>query len=387
MKKTGNGDGTLLSMESNLERFPMHRLKRVDRPTNTITDQVQRVSPKDSPFGKAARGIYGPEVKKRFINLTSKDPISGSLSELTAYLGKIIPDESNPVKAEITRSPELLTHHIRQLGYFLQADIVGISRVPATAYYSENSFGEPIDLDYKHAIVIVKAKDYDTMYASDGRDWSVGALSYVPYQQVAFISQTMAAYIRRLGYSAVAEHMSSKPNLPEGASYDVLIPPLLLWSGIGEVSRAGIILNPFIGLGYKAAIVLTDLPLIDDRPIDFNLQEFCKHCELCAEMCPTRSIPTGDKTMYNGYQTWKLDADRCGRFFICNPNGHGCNTCVKICPWTRPDTWNHNLVRNAVEKSSIARSVALAADRFLKDRRKAHPAQKWWYDINKSDES
>ncbi len=373
-------DNVLLSKESNLDRFPTHLLKRVDRPTNSITDQVKRINPGESPFGKAARGLYGPKVQKRFLSITAKDPITTTLNELTAHLGKTIQNNINPVKAEITDNPGLLTHHIRQLGYYLQADIVGIGQVPATAYYSMNSLGEPINLNYKHAIMIVKRKDYYTMYASNGRDWSGGPLSYVPYQHLALISQTMANYIRRLGYSAVAEHMSSKPNLPAAQSYDVLIPPLLLWSGIGEVSRAGIILNPFLGLGYKAAAVLTDLPLIDDKPIDFNLQDFCKRCELCAEMCPSKAIPTGDKTMYNGYYTWKLDADSCGQFFICNNKGHGCNTCVKICPWTRPNSWNHNLVRNAIERSLIARLVAIKADSFLKDHRKEHPARKWWFD-------
>ncbi len=373
-------DNALLSKESSLGKFPTHRLKRVDRPTNIITDGVKRVDPRDSPFGKAARGVYGPEVQKRFFKLNAKDAFTTTLSELTAHLDKAMQNDSNPIKAEITDSPDLLTHHIRQLGYYLQADIVGIGKVPETAYYSVNLRGESVDLQYHHAIVLVKRKDYDTMYASNGRDWSGGPLSYMPYQHLALISQTMASYIRRLGYTAVAEHMFCNPKIPGASSYDVLMPPLLLWAGIGEVSRAGIILNPFLGLGYKAAAVLTDLPLIDDKPIDFNLQDFCKRCELCAEMCPTRAIPTGDKTFYNGYQTWKLDDEKCGKFFICNYKGHGCNTCVKICPWTRPDSWNHNLVRGAVEQSSIARLVAIKTDSFLKDRRKQHPAQKWWFD-------
>jgi epoxyqueuosine reductase QueG len=63
--------------------------------------------------------------------------------------------------------------------------------------------------------------------------------------------------------------------------YVVLLPPLLLAAGIGEVSRAGIILNPFLGLAFKAAAVLTDTPILPDKPIDFGLQNFCQHCKIC----------------------------------------------------------------------------------------------------------
>jgi len=77
MGKNGNA---LLSKESKLERFPTHLLKRVDRPTNTITDQVKRVDPRESPFGKAARGLYGTKVQKRFFSITAKDALTTTLS-------------------------------------------------------------------------------------------------------------------------------------------------------------------------------------------------------------------------------------------------------------------------------------------------------------------
>ena len=52
--------------------------------------------------------------------------------------------------------------------------------------------------------------------------------------------------------------------------------PLIIEAGLGEGSRLGIALNPFVGASFKAAAVLTDLPLEVDKPIDFGLQEYCK---------------------------------------------------------------------------------------------------------------
>ena len=57
----------------------------------------------------------------------------------------------------------------------------------------------------------------------------------------------------------------------------MLQPPLLLLSGLGEVSRIGeVILNPYLGPRLKSGVVTTDLPLAHDKPIDFGLQAFCE---------------------------------------------------------------------------------------------------------------
>jgi len=190
------------------------------------------------------------------------------------------------------------------------------------------------------------------------------------------MAHTIAEYIRRLGYPAQAQHALQDP-----VGYHVSIPPLLLWAGIGEISRAGIILNPFLGLAYKAAAVLTDLPLVPDKPIDFGLQDFCQHCKICAKECPSKAIPMGDKVLWNGYETWKIDERRCASFNILNKTGTICNNCVKVCPWTRPDAWQHNLVRWGVTRSSVARRLVVKADNIWQDHRKAHTKNKWWFDL------
>ncbi len=84
--------------------------------------------------------------------------------------------------------------------------------------------------------------------------------------------------------------------------------------------------------------------------------------------------------MYNGYATWKLDVQRCASFNFLNNKGNFCNTCVKVCPWTKPTTWPHNLVRWAVEHSGLAERVAIRADSILR-RRKKEAKGKWWFDL------
>ena len=148
----------------------------------------------------------------------------------------------------------------------------------------------------------------------------------------------------------------------------------------------GTVLNPFLGLGYKAAAVLTDMPIFPDKPIDFGLQDFCQNCKICAENCPSRAIPTGDKVMYNGFETWKLNVKRCASFNFTNKKGTMCNRCVKSYPWTNPTTWPHNLVRRMVMNSRLAQRIAIRTA-YLLNPGKDRPDQKWWFGMEYVDDA
>jgi reductive dehalogenase len=252
---------------------------------------------------------------------------------------------------------------------------MGACRVPESAYYSHDKQGNPIEPRYENAILIVMRKELRAMRASSGKDWMGDPISFQAYQHLGMVAETLANYIRRLGWEASPQYGPSFVN-----RYSVLLPPLLLAAGIGEVSRVGIILNPFLGLGFKAAAVLTDMPIVPDKPVDFGLQSFCQSCKICAENCPSRAISTGDKVMYNGYETWKLDTRRCASFNFTNRNGTMCNRCVKSCPWSSPTTWPHNLIRTLVMHSRIAQTIASRAA-YLLNSGNDHPDQKWWFDM------
>ena len=378
MKSEQDRHGVLFE-DRQLGPFPVHRLKRVDKPTTIITDDVQRIDIRENGLAKAARGDYGPAMQREIKRLAVKYPLSAAQDNVLLHLASIKDNEVAAHKAPIAEDPMVLSRHVKRLGYFLKADIMGICRLPEYAVYASDMMGNPIDINYQFAIVVVMRKEYQTVRASRGYDWIGDSISYQSYQHLALVTHTIANYIRRLGYPASAQHAPSA-----AGRYQVLIPPLLLWAGIGEMSRAGIILNPFLGLSFKAAAVLTDLPLVSDKPIDFGLQDFCQRCHRCAEECPSSAIPMGDKVIHNGYETWKLDTLRCASFNILNKRGTICNRCGKVCPWTRPATWPHNLVRWAVRSSWLARRVAIKAESLL-GHEKAHEEEKWWFDLEEVD--
>jgi reductive dehalogenase len=362
----------------NPEPFPVHRLKRVDRPTTLILDdKVQRVDERESGFNKAARGDYGPVLKRERTRFVGKHPLSGALGQMQVFLRDIVDGLVAQQKAPLPDDPALLSRHIKEAAYFLRADAVGICKLPPYAVYT-HSFpnGESIELNHKYAIGILIDQDWRTAQASIGHDWISNSMSFMSYSASGFIACILADYIRRLGYPARAHH---------ARNYQVVVPPILLWAGLGEMCRIGdCVLHPFLGPRFKAAVVTTDLPLLPDRPIDFGLQDLCSKCKKCARECPSGAIPFGDKEMYNGYEHWPTHVEKCTAMRVGNRRGSGCGTCIKVCPANKPYTLFHRAVGWAVRHSSLARTVSVHADDLL-GYGKPRPENKWWLDLEDVD--
>jgi reductive dehalogenase len=367
--------GTKTPMRGNLGPYPMEKLKRVEQPTTKITDGVARCDAMEHGFGRARRGDYGPTAQREIARFVTKYPLGASLSRMTMLMSQVLDGEVAPYKAPIPDDPKLLSLHIKYLGYFLRADIVGICELPQYAVYSHDAAGHEIKLDHKYAIVVVVDQNYETMLGSTGDDWISGSQSFIGYVNTALISCVMADYIRKLGYPARAHN---------AAGYQVLVVPLLLLAGIGEISRAGIVLNPFLGTRFKAAVITTDLPLAPDKPIDFGLQEFCEKCLKCAVECHSKAIPSGGKVMYNGYETWHFNAEQCAKYRVLNSHGSSCGRCIKVCPWNKPEGWTHDTVRWLVRHAPQLDKFIVKMDNAWGYGR-ANRRYKWWFDIEDVD--
>jgi len=305
-----------------------------------------------------------------------KHPIGAALRNMTAYLSPVVDGLVAAHKAPIPHDPEILSRHIKRLCYFLRADIVGICQLPQYAVYTHARDGKPINLNHQYAIVIIVDQDYGTMLGSTGRDWISGSQSYMSYSTTAFIACMVADYIRKLGYPARAHH---------ARDYQVILPPLVILSGLGEMCRLGdAVLNPFLGTRFKGAVVTTDLPLVADKPIDFGLQDFCGKCKKCALECPSKAISIGDKVVYNGYEVWKLDVERCTKFRVTNQKGSSCGRCIKVCPWNKPRGWFHDTIRWMIQHAPVFNNFVITMDGVL-GYGKQDKRLKWWFDLVEKD--
>jgi epoxyqueuosine reductase len=310
--------------------WPTDKLKRVAKPTNEIVGPIERRDERESPFGKSLFGEYGEEIEREFKRMTRRYPLGASFWDMQDLVNNNVIRKMNPVAPERAPIPDdtrVLTRHVKLLGHFLGADLVGIGPLSQSAVYTHNMKGKEIEAPFKYAIVLLARKHEPTLCAANGWEEIVDPASFQAYQRLAMQTETMANYLRRLGFEAQASNMNR---------YMTLMPQIVLDAGLGEVSRMGIILNPFLGSNFKSACVLTNMELETDGFIDFGLQDYCATCTLCAEQCPARAITRGPKTIYNGYYTWKLNSKACSDFDVLNKEGCVCGRCTKICPWHVP---------------------------------------------------
>lgn len=341
-----------------------------EKPTTRIVGEIHRRDERTHGFARAAAGEFGPEIQQLRSTFIAKYPNGSALnwSVNEVLVGK----EDGPVSPKRIEIKDVAraTRHIKELARFYRADAVGVCELPPFAVYShDGSKGEPIELEHKHAIAVLVDQDYRTMRGSTGMDMISGAQSFVSYSHSGFIAIQIAKYIRNLGYPARAHF----PRV-----YQLTLPPVLLYAGLGEMSRTGNVLHPELGLRFKAAAVTTDFPLVSDKPIDFGLQSFCAQCKKCAKYCPSQSISYGGKSVYNGYETWVTDFGTCAKFRIGNKAGSSCGRCIKVCPWNRSDSLHHRLGTMAAQASGLAQWVLIKIDEMLKSNLKAEPGDRWW---------
>jgi ferredoxin len=364
----------ILYNDEQLGPYPDQKLKRVAQPTNRIFGNIQRRDSREDALARAYRGDYGKAVQKGISRMTIREPLGAALVNVQLHINTIKSNTVAPVKAPLPEDPQVISRHIKSLGYFLGADLMGICKLPQSAVYTHDMNGNPIEVDYENAIVFAVSKSLPTVNASNGYDWVFDPVSFQSYQRLACQTETVANYIRRLGYKAAASNMNK---------YLTLMPQLVLMAGLGEVSRTGIILNPFLGLNYKTAAVLTDLPLEIDQPVDFGLQEYCRNCTICADQCMSKAITYGDKVEYNGYETWKLDEKKCASFCALNKYGNICGRCAKVCPWNRDNSTPRDFEAwdGSIEKLYV--EVKKQADIINKGKviHETEKTRKWWFDL------
>ena len=350
-------------------------LKRVDEPTTLIdSERVPRFPKRSDFFARALFGDMGKHVQEaaKGAHYVMKSPIGGCARRALGALLLLQFGEARGPIADSTLDAGRNADNIKAASYYLATDAVGLSKAPDWVYYSHNAGGNPIKPYHENAISMLYDQGYDTMEGASGDDWISVAQSMRAYLRFSLIGGVIAEQIRRLGYSARVHSVLDS---------EVLQPPLLLLSGLGEVSRIGeVILNPFLGPRLKSGVVTTSMPMSHDKPIDFGLQHFCESCNKCARECPSGAITAGPKLMYNGYEIWKSDAEKCARYRLTNAAGGMCGRCMKTCPWNLEGLFADASFRwMAINVPRSAKTLAELDDRL--GRGKINPVKKWWWDI------
>ena len=353
---------------------PFETLKRVDETTTFIDEaRVPRVPKRTDMFARSLFGDIGKRNQEASRNGKYVRKSAPSMAQRRA-LGAFVLLQDGVAKTEnrLEITARENADNLKALSYFLGIDAAGVSRCPEWTWYSHDANGTEINPTHDQAISMVVDQGYETMEGASGDDWIAVSQSMRAYLRFSILGSIVAKQVRNLGYEAKAH------TVMDG---EVLQPPLLLLAGLGEVSRIGeVILNPFLGPRLKSGVVTTTMPLAHDKPISFGLQEFCENCNKCARECPSGAITAGPKLMFNGYEIWKSDSQKCTTYRITNEGGAMCGRCMKTCPWNLEGTFKEAPFR------WVAMNVPKAAPMLAKlddvvGNGEINPTKKWWWDL------
>ncbi|MGX9350072.1 2Fe-2S iron-sulfur cluster-binding protein [Shimia sp. W99] len=352
---------------------PFERLKRVEEPTTFIDEaRVARVPKRADMFARAQFGDMGKTLQDNAKGGYYARKAAPSFAQRRALGAFVLLQDGESTNVKKQTDSERNAANLKAATYFLGVDAVGLSRCPDWAWYSHDATGEEITPPHDQAVSMIVDQGYETMEGASGDDWISVAQSMRAYLRFSLLGGVIAQQIRNLGYKAKAH------TVMDG---EVLQPPLLLLSGLGEVSRIGeVILNPYLGPRLKSGVVTTDMPMDHDQPIDFGLQNFCENCNKCARECPSGAITAGPKLMFNGYEIWKSDSQKCATYRITTQGGAMCGRCMKTCPWNLEGLFAEAPFRWAASHMpSLARPLAKLDD--MVGNGGLNEVKKWWWDL------
>ena len=298
------------------------------------------------------------------LSFAAADASFRTVAELRSLVDGRVAAEREPVDQEsITR---FLKGWARKLG----AVSVGVTELRDYHKYTVigrgEQYGQPVQLDHANAIAVTVEMAKEMIdRAPRGPTVMESAQQYLGSGAIAV---QMALFIRSLGYPARA-HIDG--------NYRVICPLVARDAGLGEIGRMGLLMTPKLGPRVRIAVVTTDLPLLrDERVPKDSIIDFCSICLKCADACPSRAIPSGDRTEIDGALRWRIDSEACYTHWC--RIGTDCARCVSVCPYSHPDNLLHTPVRLAIRRSRVARRAALIADDFFYGRLPAPKAGESW---------
>jgi reductive dehalogenase len=272
--------------------------------------------------------------------------------------------------------PKDMSQRIKKVAKLLGADLVGICELDLRWIYShwynlhtrESGLLE-IPEQCRYAIAIATEMDYEMFRTSPTE--IEGAATGMGYSRMAFVAGSLAHFIRDLGYTAIASGNDTGISIP-----------IAIDAGLGELGRNGLLITPKFGPRVRICKVITDLPLIPDEPIELGVVEFCEICRNCAESCPAQAIQHGDRTAEalnvsnnSGVLKWLVDGEKCFRFW--SRNHSCCGNCVRVCPFNKPDTMLHRVLRRLVKDLPQLNKFFRRTDSLFGYGRQVK-AEDWW---------
>ncbi|WP_417625653.1 4Fe-4S double cluster binding domain-containing protein [Pararhodobacter aggregans] len=279
-----------------------------------------------------------------------------------------------PVQVPVEDSATMAAE-IKRVAKFFGADLCGITAMdPRWVYASQvdtRDFSEaPVDLPPGLGSVIVLGHQMDRPLVQTYPSALAGAATGREYSHEAAIVMQLAAFIRNMGYHAVASMNDTG-----------LVIPFAVKAGLGEYARNQLVITPEFGPRLRFSKIFTDLPLAHDAPKPLGVKAVCDICTRCAEACPVKALPFGapeaggaNRSAIKGVVKWTSDAEKCFGYWA--KLASDCAICLRVCPFNRDFGKLRNRLWLKLALSPLRRLALWLDDRS--GRAKRLKPRDWW---------
>jgi len=245
------------------------------------------------------------------------------------------------VQAELG-SPQQEASGIKRIARLFGADLVGITALDMRWHYTQRPDTRdmtPVDNDLppglSTVIVMGHAMDFDLVETYPSA--LAGTATGREYSHETAICIQLAAYIRNLGYQAVASMNDT-----------ALVIPYAIKAGLGEYGRNQMVLTPEFGPRVRFSKIFTDMPLVVDTLRPLGLAAYCDGCTVCAKACPPKALPhgapdlgAGSRSTIKGVRKWSANCEACFGYWA--KIRTDCAICMRVCPFNRRGGWADRL--------------------------------------------
>ena len=270
-------------------------------------------------------------LKSRLIELTKFD-IKGIEGPSSEDLKRIIPKVFNTVrkaisayKKEIDDLPETVQSahqefwdEIVMQAKKLGIDLVGFAPIDEDLIFVNDHVGG-IEVLYENAIILGMEMDYEAIDTAPEPPAGVESLNI--YAELGEATNKLTKFIRSKGYRAIGCHPLGGP---------ILYPAMAVKAGLGKIGKQGLLITKKFGPRQRLSLIavnITPLPEIVQDNID--VEQYCKKCNRCVNLCPASAIYKEPIVKENGIVT-RIDGDKCIEYFY---ETTGCSVCIKECPF------------------------------------------------------
>ena len=269
--------------------------------------------------------------------------------------------------------PSAMATEVKHIAKFFGADLCGITNYDERWLYESRVDTRDMsdatnNLPQGLTSVIVMGHQMEEDLVATYPSALAGAATGREYSHEATIVMQVAAYIRNLGYEAVASMNDT-----------ALVIPYAIKAGLGEYARNQLVITPEFGPRLRFSKIFTNIPLAHDAAKPLGVRAFCDICTACADACPVKALPYGSPTdiqpnisAIKGVRKWTSDAEKCFGFWASLASD--CAICMRVCPFNRDFTkWRHRLwLKLAL---SPLRNIAL---RLAKKHGARKKPSDWW---------